>query len=368
VTAGPLTVWYSGPTDPSPMLREQAEAARSRFRSIVGTTPVEQAPLRIFCFHDRGAFERFHARIGFGEAMRRHDGIFFQRPYGMLTLCAAEGPYRLTDPAATVRSLFGFELMQEVFGSFPAPWIQLGLNKALSRHGEVSDRIRLNRKMIAALARGTARSDDLFRVTAKHIARWLRRPNDTGLFQQFEQFSEQSASMIEYLCGDRAPEERKAAFRDFVMDRTSVGRLEESFFRRFGFGFGSLLDSWREWVLEQGTGPHEPPRPEVRDGLLYRLLPAIGDARTRRGDRILAVREWARAGAVLGADILIGQLREGGGIPKEEIVWALSMVSGMALGNETDRWQAWWDGLPIALREPQPDGVEMQSPARSSEV
>jgi hypothetical protein len=368
VEDGPSAIWYSGPTDPAPMLRKQGESARSRFASLVGETATDPSPLRVFCFHDRGAFEAFHARIGLGKGITRQDGLYIQRPWGIATLCIGESPRRVTDPEATARSLFGFALMEEAFGSLPAPWLQLGISKALARSAHAFEPIHLNRKMLAAIGRGATWSEDLFHPSPMPYIKLLRRPDDPGSYQKSDQFAEQSASIVEYLCGDRAPGERKAAFRDFLMDKTSVGRQEESFFQRFGFGFGSLLDSWREWVLDQGIGPHEPPPGPTRDALLHRLLPVIADGLARRSDRIMALREWARLGFVLGADILIGQLREGGDIPKEEIAWALSMASGMALGNETDRWQAWWEGLPIAVREPQPDGVETQLPARLSEV
>ncbi len=335
---------------------------------MVGEAAVDQAPLRIFCFHDRGAFDRFHSRFGLGKALSRQDGLYFQRPLGIITLFTGESPCRVTDPRATARSLFGLVLMEKFFGRFPAPWLQTGLTESLVYSGQRSDLIRLNRKMLASISRGTMWSDDLFKTSAKGLFKLFRRSKSPAAYQKTEQFIEQSASIVEYLCGDRAPEERKTAFRAFVMDKTSGGRQEESFFQRFGFGFGSLLDSWREWVLDQGIGPHEPPPTGIRDALLHGVLPVIGNSQSKRGDRILAIREWARVGFVLGADILIGRLREGGEIPKEEVVWALAMVSGMALGEDPDRWQAWWEELPIALREPQPDGLETESPVRLAEA
>ena len=82
----------------------------------------------------------------------------------------------------------------------------------------------------------------------------------------------------------------------------------------------------------------------------------------------MALREWARLGFVLGADVLIDRLRQRDEVLRAEIVWALAIASGVALGDEPDRWQAWWEGLPIASIEPQPDGLEAGSPVGSSEA
>jgi hypothetical protein len=35
----------------------------------------------------------------------------------------------------------------------------------------------------------------------------------------------------------------------------------------------------------------------------------------------------------------------------EEVVCALEAISGMAYGDDQDRWSAWWEGLPIEIRE-----------------
>jgi len=104
-----------------------------------------------------------------------------------------------------------------------------------------------------------------------------------------------------------------------------------------------FLDGWRQWVLDRGIGTHDPPPQLIRDGLLNRVLPAIRDRQAKRGDRLVAIREWANEGFVLGADVLIDLLRDPGDIPREEVIRALAMVSGRAWGDNPDRWQAWWE-------------------------
>ncbi len=88
------------------------------------------------------------------------------------------------------------------------------------------------------------------------------------------------------------------------------------------------------------------------------MIPTIRDRQAPRRDRIRAIRGWGNAGYVLGSDALIDLLREPGDLPKAEIVWALSMVSGMAFGDEPERWLAWWDDLPASATSPGCDESE----------
>ena len=131
----------------------------------------------------------------------------------------------------------------------------------------------------------------------------------------------------------------------FLHDPRSKTDQENSFQDHFGSSFGPFLDGWRQWVLEQGTGTHDPPPHVIGEGLLNRVLPVIRDRQAKRGDRIVAIREWTHLGFVVGADVLIDLLRDPGDIPREEVIWALAMVSGMARGDDPERWQTWWDEL-----------------------
>ena len=57
VRDGPLTIWYSGPEDPVPMLREEIAAVHRRFETLLGETDIVDPPIRVIGFHDRDAPE-----------------------------------------------------------------------------------------------------------------------------------------------------------------------------------------------------------------------------------------------------------------------------------------------------------------------
>ena len=170
---------------------------------------------------------------------------------------------------------------------------------------------------------------------------------DHRSFERFAQFNAQSWSLVEYLGGEGAPEERRGRFRAFFHDLNAKAPDEEVFERHFGHGFVPLLDGWREWVLNQGIGSHEPPPPHIQEALTERVIPIIRDPQAKIMDRIQAIRDMGREGYVLGADALIVLLRDGDEILKEEIVWALEAISGVTWGDDPDRWRTWWDELVV---------------------
>jgi hypothetical protein len=360
VSEGALTIWYSGPEDPAPMLREQRDAARRRFEALTGGAAAPDGPLRILVFHDRGAFLRFHMPILAGFDLAGLDGVFLGHPYWMTSLCTAPAACRLTDPEKTIRLLAGYGLVDTAWGPNPPAWLRAGLSRAVAVDEDRDGPARLNRKMVAALSAGIALSTEIFSISIHDLTRLFRGTREFRHFQRYQQLNDQAWSIVESLCGASAPHDRRESLGAFLRDPRSKTDQEASFRLHFGLGFEPLLDVWRRWVMERGIGDYGPPPDRVRDGLLGRVLPAIRDRRATRGDRILAIREWADAGSVLGADALIDLLRDPGDIPKEEVVWALGMASGMAWGDEPDRWQAWWDDLPTDW-----DGPPETTPAPS---
>jgi hypothetical protein len=349
---GPIRIWYSGPEDPVPILRDELAAARRRLETLLGDTDFPDPEISIVCFHTRDALGRFHATIFPGTDVAKHVAVHLPRPWSVITVCTEERPDHLRPWPRTVGGLIELALLGERYVAFPGQWVQSGIAEALGNCGEEARLVQLNRRMIMALSAGTAWSEELFTMGGTKFIRMATGAKDLQSALRAEQFTDQAWSVIEYLCGERTPHPEKDAFRAFLKDKDSRTRREESFFRHFGFGFGSLLEGWRQWVLDQGIGGHEAPPPRARQWLINHVLPVIRDRAAPPKDRIDAIREWRTAGFVLGADTLIGVLRNPGDIPKAEVVWALRMVSGMAWEDDPGRWQAWRDGLPASAIEP----------------
>ena len=204
--------------------------------------------------------------------------------------------------------------------------------------------------MLVALSRETALATGLFTVNNKDLAKLLQGWSEHRNFARIEQFSAEASSVCEYLGGEQAPAERRDRLREFLNDNQSKEQPEEIFKRHFGFGFRHLSESWREWVREQGIGVFSPPRPFIQDRLLNQIIPLVNDRQATREDRITAIRTMGSEGYFVGTDILIGLLQSDDSIPREEVVWALEAISGMANGDDHNRWAAWWSGLASERR------------------
>jgi hypothetical protein len=103
-------------------------------------------------------------------------------------------------------------------------------------------------------------------------------------------------------------------------------------------------------VQQQGIGTFAPLPDLTQDKLLHHVIPLIEDRQAKREDRILAIRNLGIDGYILGANALIGLLQSDNAIPKEEVVWALEAISGMAYSDDKDRWADWWSSLPAEIR------------------
>jgi membrane protein implicated in regulation of membrane protease activity len=343
VNEGKSSIWYSGADSPLPMLREAMDAGRRRFTTLTGGAEVAEPALRILVFHDRGAFVRFHRRNFGSTDFSSFDGFYLAHPYRLATLCTAPVIGRVTDPERTMRSLTGHALLGSVCGPAPTPWLQSGLPRSTANVEDTAGLARLNRKMLASLAGGTAMTSEIFTLSGRGVRGLTRGSSDPWASPRYRQFNNQAWSIVEYLAGEHAPRDLRGALGAFLRDPRCKSNQEESFREHFGSSFGSVLDGWRQWVLDHGIGAFEPPPPLVRDGLLNRVLPVIRDHHGKRGDRLVAIREWANLGFILGANSLIDLLRDPGDIPSEEIAGALAAVSGMAFGDDPERWLAWWD-------------------------
>jgi hypothetical protein len=171
----------------------------------------------------------------------------------------------------------------------------------------------------------------------------VRDWQDFNNSNRYSQLVAQSWSVMEFLCSGK---ERLDRFRGFLKDRIKKGRIEEVFQQHFGYGFETVLERWRSWVLNCGIGTHEPPPPDIRNVLLDRVIPIVEDPGADQLERIQAIREMGRNGYVLGADALIEVLSKDDQIPAEEVVWSLESISGLALGDDVDRWTDWFNQLP----------------------
>jgi hypothetical protein len=352
VRSGSTTVWYTGPTNPAPLLLDHMESTRKRLEALTGTDIGSPPFLRILCFRKRRDFEAFvlpfaaHVR----HLVKTQSGLYLTQPYRILTICDEQLPHHVNDPDETARSLFCSYFMEILPGNPLAHWVQVGISKWLTSGDD--DLSRLNRKMLASLSRGTMLGTHLFEINDQELLKSMKGCDDRRNSQKIDQFQAESWSVFEYLGGKQAPDERRDRLRAFLADKQAKAQPAMVFERHFGFGLDRLAESWRDWVQQQGIGTFVPLPPHIEERLLNRLIPLIENRQANRDDRILAIRRMGSHGYVLGADALIDLLRDrDDAIPREEVTWALEAISGKAYGDDLDRWTAWWHTIPTEIRE-----------------
>jgi hypothetical protein len=346
---GSVSVYVFGPADPSPMLNGQLETCRCRFKSMAGEMVDFERPLRVFAFAQRDGFDAFFRRAFLFSG--NLDGFYVPWSKPTIAITTEFAAYRLPDPARVARVLLSYFLLDS-YKRCPSPlWIQMGVASFLACGGDREELSGLNRKMLAALGK---RSDlgaaDLFASQPRALVRLMRDWQNHDNFARCSQLIAQSWSVVEFLCGLAACEETRESFRAFLMEYRIGQPQEEVFKRHFGYGFGTLLEDWRAWVLENGAGTIEPPPPHIRDVLFERVIPTVKDPQSDSVARIEAIREMGRRGYVLGADALIKLLADDDEALIAEGVWSLEAISGLALDADPEKWTQWWDSLPHEAR------------------
>jgi hypothetical protein len=338
---GSVTVHVFGQVDPTLMLKGQMETCKKRFESLLGQSLEDDRPLRIFVFAKRNAFEAFLRKaLLFPGNM---DGMYIPWSTATIAITTEVPSYRLTSTDKVVRCLLSYFFLY-TYVKRPTPlWLQMGIALHLACGGEASELARLNRKMLAASSRGTLLgTTDLFHAEPRAMIKLVRDWQQHDNFTRYTQFASQSWSLVEFL---RGHDEAGQRFRSLLENLGPQASLEELLQQQFGYGFDTLLDHWRQWIARRGIGYHDPPEPEIRDILVEGTIPAALALDASPLDQIQAIREMGKAGYVLGADALIKLLGEDDEALREEVVWSLEAISGLALGHDRAQWQRWFDGL-----------------------
>ncbi len=338
---GPLTIWWSGPIDPVPLVTEQMETICKRFERLVDQ-PVDARALRVLVFHQRRAFIDFHRNVVADTGTI--DSVYSAGPARLFTLTTGVPRFRLIDDARSLRSGLVLYLLETLIEALPSPWLQFGLSGALSADPGSDAREQLLRRMKVAIQNDTTvKVDQLFSRLSVLQTHELASPLiDHDRFALFAQWRAQSRSVIEHLTGSEAPPDRLGRFRSFLCDLKAAPLEEAVFKRHFGYSFEALLEHWQAWVDEQSLGGDPIPPPEVRIAIIDRLVPAIIDRSKKAHDRIVAMRSLGLTGFVLGADTLIDVLRERDDRFTPTATWALESISGLPLGSNADWWSDWW--------------------------
>ena len=165
------------------------------------------------------------------------------------------------------------------------------------------------------------------------------------------QFQAESWSVFEYLGGRDAPPERRDCLLAPSLPTGKHRCVRPRCFNVIPYGLDRLVESWRKWVDDQGIGIMVLPPSYIEEKLLSRVIPVVENRQAKPDDRIVAIRSMGFQGYAMGADALIGLLKKQRRDPDAGGHLALESISGMVYGDDLDRWTAWWNALPAAIRQ-----------------
>jgi hypothetical protein len=343
-TLGPVSVHAFGADEVMPLVQECLETTYTRMEAIAAGPIDRERPLRILAFGRRDTY-RALARRALLETGNL-DGMFVPWPTRTILLTTDYPAYRLAEPDRVLGTLVGYFVLDACKGPSLPLWIQTGVAHLIGCGRDEADSDRLHRRLLASVARGTFLGvDELFATSRRTLLGLFKRWDDHACFAKYTALASQAWSVVEFLAGDDAPEDRRLAFRSFLRDLGPQNPQELVFQRHFGYGFAVLLDRWRAWMLERPITLPEPAPAELQNALRERLIPLIQDRRASTIERTQAIRDLGRAGYVDGADTLIDLLDTQDAVPRTEIVWALEAISGRPYGDDAARWRSWWAGL-----------------------
>ncbi|HEX5446766.1 MAG TPA: hypothetical protein VFW87_23310 [Pirellulales bacterium] len=340
---GKVLVWSAEGTALADELEPQLEATRQRLAAVTGRLVSPSPRLRVFFFADGGGVVRYLQELGFrleDPAVRR--GFYISAPASRLFVGERDARLQEADPCFTLRWLIARHLIEQTGVAVSCAWLIDGLAGMIAYELSEHERASLNRRALAGIATGRTVSPGEWFAGAP-VGKRRRLSGDVNLetYAWFRQFQTQSHSLMEFLCGQGATPERRAAFQRLFHDPELQTRPGETFEQHFGCPIDELFAQWRAWVEQQGVGEHHPPPPHVAEYLAEEPLARILAADTRRRDRIEAIREWGERGYVFGAEQVVALLRGDDEELRAEALYALDCVSGLSLGTTAKSWEAW---------------------------
>jgi len=347
--------WVAEPDDHPPLLHQALEAARTQFQALLpGASAAMDVPLRIICFENKRHLEAY-GEI-FGLWLEALDGLYLHGVPRRIVAVVEVVPRRPLDPSRILRMLFGYYFLTRFKGFLLPTWLGVGVVCLIANAGDRGELARINRKVLALLARtGIPDKQELFCSGARQSVALLRAWRGFEGYIRFSRALHCARSIAEYLGGGLASElssgqdrPRIERFRDFLQDLGKADAPEVVFERHLGHSLDVLLDDWRQAVETLGPGEHEPPPAHIREALLNRVIPLLEDPRAEPWEKIRAIRDMGSAGYVLGADALIRTLEDGEEDVAREAALALEWISGIAAGEDVRRWWEWWHELPSA--------------------
>lgn len=346
---GPVMVWCGEGTTLGLEVEPQLALCADRVLSLAGQSVSAGPWLRCFVFGNREHFEQALKAFGFVLGKGSHyDSCYFGSPPRVALLEENQQSRKMPEPLGSLDTLLTYHLIESLDVSTRTPWLNSGLARVVAHTGNPQRLARLNRRVLADLAAGRTLDAQAFFARMPRIVFCLKFPaeRDFAAVAKAAAAEAQIHSFMEFLCGAGSTPERRAAFQKFLADPRRRKRQAEALVVHFGCSPEKLLDDWRRWVEQLGVGEHVPPPAEYAEVLASGPVATIKNEQAPLIERLRAIRRLGREGFAVGVDALVDVLRRGPEELAAEATWALEAISGLPLGADVARWEAWRADLP----------------------
>ncbi|HVC92916.1 MAG TPA: hypothetical protein VND64_04455 [Pirellulales bacterium] len=343
---GPVTASFFGSSSLEPFIRDEYECARARFSQLIGEPFEPDKPVLFLGFESPRACDAYFR--GHLPMPAVYWATFGSRE---MALCERASLDILKEPSHLFRRLLANYFIHTYKRRMPPAWLGACLRALVATQDGDGELRRAHRYLRACrwseretrLGPWGVPNDEILRAS------WNRQePTSARLIAGFEN---QATSLAYYLAGVEAGE-RRHQFRGFLRELDHKQPQEAVFQRHFGLGFEEAARGWRAWRARHDGESHDAPPNILERHLRETLLPSVRRTAAPDDERRGAIAAMRDGGYTLGADALIGVLRESNPTLTSEAVWALESISGRNLGDDPGRWQDWFDGLPGATPTP----------------
>jgi hypothetical protein len=356
---GKLTFWFAGRSRIAADLSRHLDAVLDNAEEILGR-PVEFKRRRLIACLDRQCDQDAY----FG----RHVPLAAVIPWSWFDrvglVCEETAIMQLVLPQQALRSVLTFSILSEQKRGYPVGWAATLLAQQIARDerrpSEVHTAIRRLKVLMVRYPQWDPRQT--FLRSARERFALLLASEERPSWLEARAEADLLLTLGEMLLGLEAPTELRQNTLAWLRGVTAKDDALATFTRDVGLTLDALLDQWRAWLATRNGLAYDPLPGESRWLLRDVALPIVADEELPIAVRQRMVRQLG-ASCVASAPALMGLLSHQKIELRREAALALEYLSGETWGDDSTRWQSWWQSLDPVVRGDQDPLSRMVSAA-----
>lgn len=307
---GPITLWTDA-VSPLPVTAESIAAefdnCRRRVEELTGEPCPPVRPLMLV-FFSRTASANGYVPIYGVDADQQGYYLGPNADLGYVSLAMLRR--RLTPLLPMVRSLMLLHLKPARRG-IQRFWLRHGLDTYLADYGVPAKRDSWRRTLhVLQQEGGLLTLETIFRQRKKALFTGGQAALLPENAERMLKIRGQLSSLVDYLCGDAAPPERRQQFVRLWQGVQETGSLEKACAAVFAGGLAQLESDWKAWAATVTFGPPLPAPPEIAEAAAMEVIPLVLNAEAPTQERIKRIRSLGACGWLVGIEPLRELLKD----------------------------------------------------------